>query len=102
MLSKIVGLLEQVLAKTKEIHFEVKEGNKKIMSGISDLNAEIASFTTSVSAEISASTAAITAALANNDTDAIEAAVANLKTLQGTVDAYTASITPAPPVTPAA
>lgn len=70
------------------------------MAAIDDLNAEITAFTTSVSGEIAASTAAITAALANNDSAAIETAVGNLKTLQATVDAYTASLAPAPPAPP--
>lgn len=64
------------------------------MAAIDDLNSEVASFTTSVSNEIAASTTAITAALATSDTAAIEAAVSNLKTVQATLDAYTAKITP--------
>ena len=75
----------------------------KIMAAIDDLNAEIVAIGTSVSNAIAAETAAITAASANNDSAAIETAVGNLKTVQATLDAFTASITPpAPPASPAA
>lgn len=72
------------------------------MAAIDDLNAEIVAIGTSVSNAIAVETAAITAAAANNDTAAIEASVANLKTVQTTLDAFTASITPAPVAPPAA
>lgn len=97
-------LVKTILGKLDRIEvrlIEIERGNKKTMAAIEDLNAELASFTTSVSNEIAASTAAITAALANNDSAAIETAVSSLKALQTTVDTYTASITPAPPVVPA-
>lgn len=103
MFTRIVTLLEAVLTKANDIHRDVKEGTKHTMSAINDLNAQITTLGTSISSEIGASTAAISAALANNDTAAIEAAVANLKGLQTTVDAFTASLAPAvPPVVPAA
>lgn len=72
------------------------------MAAIDDLNSEVASFATSVSNQIAASTTTITNALATNDTAAIETAVGNLKSLQDTLDAYTAKITPAPAPAPAA
>lgn len=81
---------------------EIKTGQQKIMAAIDDLNVEIVAMGTSVSNAITAETAAITAALANNDSAAIETAVGNLKTVQGTLDAFTASITPPPAAPPSA
>lgn len=107
MFTQIVRLLEAVilradtvLTKTNDIHCEIrdlKDGNKRIMAAIDDLNAQVSALGTSISAEIAAATTAITTALQNNDTAGVEAAVANLKGLQTTVEAFTASL--APPAT---
>lgn len=57
------------------------------MSSLDDLNSAVSALSTSVDAEI----AALNAALANNDSVAIEAAVANLNALNAKLQA---SVTP--------
>ena len=60
----------------------------KIMTALDDLNAAVTSLTASISAEI----AALTAAQSTNDDAGVEAAVANLNTLNAQLQA---SLTPA-------
>lgn len=67
---------------------------------IEDLKSEVVSMGESVSKAIAAETAALEAAIAKNDDAAISTAVANFKTIQGTLDAFTASITPPPAEVP--
>jgi hypothetical protein len=71
-----------------------------IMSALTDLQGEVSNIATSVSALVAAVKAAILASAASNNgavaASDVEAVVAQLSTIQATMDAETAALTPAP------